>query len=421
MVGDNAAAIAAQKEAIRPELPQLMLLESVFWSRIKSRTDLTPVSSRPTRVPTQPITGGKVRVFGADGQDMGRGSGPQEVYGYLSCASYLQASEFTAQAQWATDSSQKAIQNYVALTHEQAFETLGGYLDVFGKMDGSNTIDTIVSVVAGGLVVNSANFFQSNQTVDIWTALSSAGGTFVASLEIEDEDIENNTIWTTTAIPAAVTAGMLIMVSGASGAPNSGMFGILYYGVNTNVGNFMGIPRASYPGRYTAQGINMAGMSLTPAAVRAVHVKIVLALGEKVASSTEAVAHCGPDMQVAWENNSLPVQSIVRQEVKSDSSYDMLPKNMATTIAGREMLVDARAIPGRIDFIDFGDLWRIETKPTDYYDVAGQQEFPVVGASGGLQSSTLFYIVLQANIGVANARRWAFLNNVAVPRFILGH
>ncbi len=416
--GNNAAAIAAQVEAIRPNLEPLMLLASVFWGRIEARTDMTPVGSRPTRVPTQPITGGQFSVGNFDGADMGLGSGPQEVPGYISCASYLQASQYTAQAEWSTDSSAKAIQDYVSLTHEQAAQTFGGYMDVLMQQDGSNTIDTIVSVIAGGLVVNNANFFQSNQLVDIWTAV---GGAFVTTLQIQIEDVAQNTIWMTTAIPGGVLAGYVIMVHGASGAANTGMFGLKYYNVGSNVGNFMGIPRASYPGRYIAANVNLGGQSLTPAVVRAVQAQVVLNLGTKIASATEPVAHCNVDMQSAWENNALPVQSIILNEQKGDQSQDMLKKTAPTMMAGREILLNPRATPGRIDFIDLKDWWRVETKPTDYYDVGGQTIFPVIGASGGLQSQNLFYLVLMAQAGISNARRSSYLSNVAVPKLYFGH
>lgn len=415
--GNNAASIAAQREAIRPQLEVLMLLSSVFWGRIEARTDMTPVGSRPTRVPTQPISGGKVKVGGFDGQGMGRGSGPQEVPGYLSCASYLQASEYTAQAEWSTDSSAKAIQDYVALTHEQAAQTFGGYMDALMQQDGSNTIDTIVSVVTGGLVVNNANFFQSNQTVDIWTAV---GGTFVASLDIQIEDINSNTIWMTTAIPGTVTAGMVIMMQGASGQANTGLFGLKYYNVGSNVGNFMGIPRASYPGRYIAANINVGG-SLTPAVVRAVQAQIVYNMGAKIAGDTEPVAHCGPDMQLAWENNAIPVQSVIMNEVKGDQSVDMLKKTAPTMMAGREILLNPRATPGRVDFIDLKNWWRIETKPTDYYDVGGQTIFPAIDSNGGLQSANIFYLVGMWQTGVKNSRTSSYLSNINIPKYLLGH
>ncbi len=417
MVGNNAAALASQKEAMLQVMPELMNLESVFWPRIKQNTTLTPTSTRPTRVATQPITGGKLRVFGADGQRMGRGSGPQEVFGYISCASYLQASEYTAQSQYATDSSAKAINNYVSTTHEQAFKTLGGYLDVFGKMDGSNTIDTIVSIASGnmGILVNNANFFQSNQTIDIWSAV---GGVFRGAVEIDTEDSDTNTIWLTTPVPAGTSNGDVLMVSGSSGQANSGMFGILYYMVNQNVGNYLGIPRAAYPGRYTAQGINLGGQSLTPAAVRAIRIKIINAMGGKVANSVNAVAYATPAMQQAWENNSLAVQTIVRNEVKGDSSADMLPKDMSPTIGGKEFLIGTRAIPGRIDMLDLDQASRIETKAVDYYSAGGLTEFPVGADDGSIQSSNLFYIVFQQNILWENVRTSSFLSNIAVPRYL---
>lgn len=415
-VGNNTAALAGQKEQFTTDfVVELMNLESVFYNRIKEDTEIKPVSTRPSRIATQPITGGKLRVFNADGVKMGRGSGPQEVFGYISCASYLQASEYTAQAQYGTDSAVKSINNYVSMTHEQAFKTLGGYMDVFGKMDGSNTIDTVVSTVTNGILVNNANLFQSNQTVQIWSGL---GGTNRGPVEIETEESETNTIWTTGPLPAGTQTGDLLLVDGSNGTANSGYFGILYYAISANVGNYLGIPRASYPGRYTAQGINLGGQSLTPSAVRAIQIKLINAMGGKAANSVDAVAYCTPAMQQAWENNSIPVQTIVANQVASDSSRDMLPKNMAPTIGGKEILVGTRGIPGRIDMIDFGDLSRVTSKPVDYYSVAGNTEFAVIGDDGGLQSANLFYVVFQENMIARNCRRWSFLNNVAIPRYL---
>jgi hypothetical protein len=99
----------------------------------------------------------------------------------------------------------------------------------------------------------------------------------------------------------------------------------------------------------------------------------------------------------------------------------MLKKTAPTMMAGREILLNPRATPGRIDFIDLKDWWRVETKPTDYYDVGGQTIFPVIGASGGLQSQNLFYLVLMAQAGINNARRSSYLSNVAVPKLYFGH
>ena len=53
--GNNANTIASQREYLRDKLEETFLLSSVFWSRIQARTDIKPVSSRPSRIPFTPI------------------------------------------------------------------------------------------------------------------------------------------------------------------------------------------------------------------------------------------------------------------------------------------------------------------------------------------------------------------------------
>ena len=417
-VGNNAQAIASQIEWTRPELEPLMLMSSVLWKRINTRTDVKPVSNRPCRIPFQPATGGLFRVAQFDGGDLGRGSGPAEVPGYLSCVSFLQATEYTALADYATDSDSKAVQNYVKLTQEQAAKTFAGYLDALVSTgDGSNALDTVVSVVTNGLVVNNANYFQDNQILDVWTAV---GGTFVASIQIQSIDIANNTIWLTGPVPAGVVATTVLFVSGSAGVANSGLFGLRAYQVAGNAGLYMGIPRASWPGKFSTPNINLGGKSLTPAIVRALQANQILALGPEEIDQSENVAHCNVDMQSAWENNSLLVQRVNVPE-RGNTSPDMLTSKPVTTIAGREMIVNVRATPGLIDFLALKYWFRIETKATDYYEVGGQTIFPAYGGSGGLASSMLFYLVIMCNIGNGQPRMGAYMNNIAVPTGIFGH
>ena len=417
--GTNAAALAAQKEAIEPELPQMFLTASIFWGRTEVATDVVPVSSRPTRVPTLQSPGTSVSVAGFDGQPMGRGGAPQEVTAYIALASYLQASEWTLESDWASDSSQKAIQNYVTLTHTQAFEAFGGYMDVLAQTDGSNTLDSVVSVTTGGILVNTANKFQNGQQVDIF---ASVGGAYITTLTILSAAIDTNTLWMTTAIPGTVLAGMVIMVHGASGQANSGMLGLLYYDTNLNVGNYLGIPRASYPSQYIANGINLNGASVTPSAIRAMQVLSFLAIGEQY-TKAQPVVHCGPDMVMAWEANSIGVTQAMRTEIK-DTSLDMLPKNVPKTIAGREILGgglgNPRATPGRMDWLDLSDWQRVEMKPIDYVSFGGQTEFPIVGNDGGLVSSTIFYIACVTNLLCRQPRRQSFITGAALPKYTFG-
>ncbi len=419
-VGTNASALAAQREAIRPDMPQLMLFSSIFWGRLDVMTNVTAVGSRPTRIPTNPLQGNAFSVPAGgnfDGGPLGRGQGPQEVPAYASCASYIQASEWTLQADYSTDSSAKAIESYVSLTHEQMFKTFGGNLDVCAQMDGSNTIDTIVSVTTGGLVVNNANKFQSGQSIDVWT---SVGGAKVATLSILVSAINTNTLWIRGAVPGTVLAGMSLLVAGSSGQANSGMLGLLYYDVSLDVGNYLGIPRASYPSLYVANGINLNGQALTPSVIRAMQVLGVFAKGAE-ADDIEPVVHCGPDMTTAWEANYLGVQTATREGLKGNQSADMLPEKRITTIGGREVLENPRATFGRIDFINLKDYKRLETKPVDFLAWGGQTELPVIATDGGAVSATICYIGCQTQLICDQPRRQSFVSGAAIPKYMPGH
>lgn len=415
----NAQTIASQLEFVRPELEELFLVSSRLWSRIKTRTDIKPVSSRPSRIPFNPQQGGDFGTMDPEGGDLGVGNGPVEAVGTLSCVYYRQGSAYTAQTDWATDSDEKAIKSYVALTQEQAAETMAGFMDAVAQGDGSNTLDTVVSVGANYLVVNNANFFQSQQKIDIYSALTGAPG-FVASVQIQTVDIANNTLWLTGAVPGGVAANNFLLVSGSAGLPNTGLFGLRYYQQAGNTGNYMNILRSTYPGIFSTPNIPVNG-ALVPASVRAMLAQIKLAKGINAAESSDLVVHMNVDMEAAWENNALLVQRVDLGGSKGDSSMDMLKKNAPTTVAGYEKLVNERALPGLIDFLALKHWFRIESKSLDYYEVDGQTVFPAYGASGGIATKMMFYLVIGCQMGNGQPRLGAYMNNVTIPRGYFGH
>lgn len=394
------------------------MTSSVLYKRINVRTDVKPVSTRPARIPLQPLTQGGMKVGAFDGQDLGLGSAPVETFGSLSCVSLLQPSQYTFLADWANDENVKSIQNFVTLTHEQAPKVFAGFIDsLLALSDGSNTLDTVVSTTTNGLVVSNANAFQDQQPIDLWTAL---GGTLLGSSIIQSVDIANNTIWLTAAVPAGVTAGTLVLASGSSGQANSGIFGLPYYNVAGNLGNFMGIQRSTFPGKFSTPNRNQGGKAMTPASVRVLFNQIILALGEERANSAELVCHGNVEAQAAWENIALNVQQIIMNQIKGDEITDMLTKRAPTIIAGREFLVNPRAKPGRIDFLPLSEWWRIQTRKEDLIEVEGQTAFPAYGASGGIASSVLFYLAVVLQFGTSQPRLNAFYNNYAIPSGYFG-
>jgi hypothetical protein len=418
MPGDVAQTLASQQEWVRPQLEDLSLVSSTLWKRIEKNTKVQAVSNRPYRVPTMPSQGGKFRVAGLDGSDLGRGSAPVEVPGTGVCVSFVQANEYTALAEYATDSDQKAIENYADLTHRYAAKTFGGYMDALIQGSGANDLDTIQTVpVASGnqVTVNNANLFQNNQDVDIWSAV---GGAKLASMTVLTADAVTSTLTFTDNLPGTVVAGNVILVSGSSGQANTGMNGIRTFAVSTNTGMWMNVPRNSYPGMYTTPSIAVGG-ALTPAIVRELQSLVELAKGLEE-EDEETVAHCNVSERNAWENNALLVQRIDYNADKGDRSADMLKKKSPNMIGGREMLVNVRAQPGYIDFLKLSNWFRVETKPLDFYSVAGQTLFPVIGASGGLASSFIFYLVWMGQLNAVQTRENAFLSGISIQAGLFG-
>lgn len=417
--GNNANSIASQREYLRDKLEETFLLSSTLWSRIQARTDIKPVSSRPSRIPFTPIPTAAFRQFNPNGGPLGVGDGPQEVYGQLSCVYFSQGGAYTAQSEYATDGDERSIKNYVAYTEETVTRTFAGMMDAVLQGDGSNTLDTVVSVGANSIVVNNANFFSSGQPIDIYSALTGAAG-FVASVQIQTVDTTNTTIWLTGAVPAGVAAGYFLVVAGSAGLPNSGLLGIRNYQVAGNVGNFMNILRSSYPDQFSARNIPANG-ALVPATVRAMLAQIILAKGVDAADENDLIVHCNVDMAAAWEDNALLVQRVDLPSGKRKNSEDMLAAKTPSAMAGYEMVVNPRAAPGIIDFLALKEWGRLEAKALDMYEVDGQTTFPQYGADGSVATTNMFWMILGVQIGSWMPRVNAFINNITVPRNYFGH
>jgi len=132
------------------------------------------------------------------------------------------------------------------------------------------------------------------------------------------------------------------------------------------------------------------------------------------------VAHATPSELAAWEQNALLVQHIDMAMLKGDESVDMLKRKTPSTIGGREFLPNPRALPGYIDFLALKNAFQIQTKADDFYDVAGQTLFGVIGASGGQASAVVFYMVTEMQLGMVQTRENAFASGIDIPSGILG-
>ncbi len=240
--------IGMMKEFIRPNLPKLYPNESLLFHRIGGPKAGMPkaesgANARPYRVPLELLAGFKGFTGSPDGGPLQRGSGPTVDAGTLVPVYIYQAGEWTKATEINTNSDKKSIEDYATLMAQRALKQFNTLMESLIQGDGSFTLDTVVSTATNQITVNNANMFYDNQDVDCWTALS---GVFLGTITIMSVDAPNKQLNLTAPVPAGVVAGGLLLLNGAAGVSNSGLFGIRYYQVQSNTGSVMNLQRSAY-------------------------------------------------------------------------------------------------------------------------------------------------------------------------------
>jgi hypothetical protein len=414
--------LALQREQVRPELPRLFPMDDTLWSEIKTRGDIETVSYRPTRVPQYLLSGGKHRMGSFDGADMGQGSSfTTDFYTLVpvypfSCWQYSKLTEIT------TNNDQKAIENYGMRTMKEAMAEFNVFMEALLNTDGSNTLGIVVATATNQLTVDNANQFRDNNDYDLWSALS---GTFLGTVTVQSVDTLNNQLNLTGPVPGGVANGTLILVNGSAGVAGTGFLGIKYYQVNSNTGSIGGLSRAAYPGKLTTPYVNFNNQALTPAKARLMLAQMQIAMGIEQPDKVELCWNMNVDMVAAWENAGLLVSTVIQNQLDGKNSIDMLKKSPPKTLAGRPIVGGGKgsihATPGRIDGLPLKHLFRVENQPIDFYEIGGQTTFPAYGTSGGLASSTMFYLWTGVNLGNENVHAGTYGSNIAIPSGYFGH
>ena len=436
----NEAAIeAVELETVREEIPDLMLTEDTFYARIKKAGRVLPMSTstgggagsnfdstgRPSlRVPMRIQAGSTHQQFSADGGDMGRGTGSVYAAQFITPISFSEACEITAQAMWSSDSGKKSRVQVKASEFTHTLEQFKSNLDADLQGDGSGTLATVTTANSGtgsagasfsNIIVSNANQLFDNQVVQVFP---SVGGVTRGAFQVSFVDGVVNTIYSAQALPSAggaTTTGDLLIVNGASGAAGASIMGIKAYQVNGNAGTLNGLARSNFPGRLSTPTVNLAGAAMTIPIGRLIVSKIALALGNESPALADLIWYMNVDQAAAIENLAIQVAITNQQEIKGDSSQDMLKKYTPSTFVGYDIVKSVHATPGRIDALCL-KYWGIgELKAADLYDVNGQTVFPTIGASGGINAATVFYFVTSLNVFNSNVRAGAFVSNAQIP------
>jgi hypothetical protein len=93
----------------------------------------------------------------------------------------------------------------------------------------------------------------------------------------------------------------------------------------------------------------------------------------------------------------------------------MLKKLPPKTLAGRSIVTSVKATQGRIDYIAQDHWFKQEIYPLDFYEVDSKTMFPIYGASGGLASTKITYLVFGGNIGCDDPAAGAYADGLTIP------
>lgn len=404
--------VALELERVIPKIRTLFDRDDKFWGHIKNK-DVEKISNRQMRVPLELRPGGSFQYFNADGGDLGRGGGPTFDKAVLSSVFMSENIEYTKLTQWATDDNRKSITNGIRRLTATAFDELRRQLDAQLMQAGTGVIGTVTSdTPAGGanVIVCSTDGFgvrlmRYGQTVQIFdTTLATLRG----SGTITNWDVENKTVSITPQI-AAVVATDLIVTNGIT-APTAlpALFGVPYHHSNAATGTWLGFARATTP-EIRASRVNAASSALTLPLPRLAINKIGNRVGIDNNFNPSAWMH--PAQKAAYENIGQLVSTIFKDA--KDQKLNMYFDGMQ--MAGADVKVSFNWDQTRIDFVSDGVWGRGEILPLGFYKTDGRNIFEIRGASGGVATADIFYMVIGTQTFVNNPAGCVYIDALAVP------
>lgn len=409
----EAQVAALELERVIPKIKTLFERDDKFFANIKKR-DVEKISNRLMRVPLELRPGGSFQYFNADGGDLGRGGGPTFDKATLNSVFMSENIEYTKLTQWATDDDRKAIVNSVRRLTATAFDELRRQIDSQCMQSGNGVIGVVTSdTPAGGSNVivcatdgHGVRLMRYGQPVQIFDATlttNRGNGT------ISQWDVPNKTVSITPQI-AGVVAGDVIVTSGIA-APSAlpALFGVPYHHSNASVGTWLGFNRSTTP-EIRASRVNAANAALTLPLPRLAINLIGNRIGIDNNFSPDAWMH--PAQQQAYEEIGQLV-TIINKQPNGDGLNMYFGGKMQ--MAGAPVRPHFNWDTGRIDFIT-NDVWgRAEILPLGFYTTDGRKIFEIRGASGGVATAEIFYMVIGMQLFVSNPAGCAYIDNLQVP------
>lgn len=405
---------AGELEKVIPKVRTLFERDDKFYATIQKR-NVEKISNRQMRVPLELRPGGSFQYFDPDGGDLGRGGGPTYDKAVLNCVFLSEAMEYTKLTQWSTDDDRKAVINSVRRLTATALDELRRQLDSQLMQSGTGVVGVVSAVSTSGGVDTytlgtdgfGARLVRYGQTVQVFdTTLATNRGSTV----ITEYDVENKSIKCTPAISGAVATDKLVVAGISSPTSLPGLYGVPYHHSNASTGTWLGFSRVTTP-EIRANRVNAGGATLGLPMPRLAVNKIGNRLGLDENVKMRAWLH--PCQQQAYEEIGQLISLITKSAKEEGLNMYFSGSNMQ--LAGVPVTPSYSWDKTRIDFI-VEDVWgRAEILPIGFYKTDGRNIFEIRGASGGVATAEIFYMVVGMQVFVNNPAACSYIDSLAVP------
>jgi hypothetical protein len=250
-----------------------------------------------------------------------------------------------------------------------------------------------------------ARLMRYGQTVQVFDAtLATLRGSGVISAW----DVDNKSISITPQI-AGVIATDKIVTNGIT-TPTSlpALYGVPYHHSNASTGTWLGFSRATTP-EIRANRVNAAGAAMTLPLPRLAMNKIGNRVGIDNDFSPTAWMH--PAQVQAFEE----IGQLLMTIQKGSGEEGLNPYFGKITMAGASVQRSYNWDKTRTDFITDSVWGRAEILPIGFYTTDGRNIFEIRGASGGVATAEIFYMVVGMQTFVNNPAACSYIDNLAVP------
>lgn len=408
--------VGTELEKVRPTIPQLFDRECTFFSTIEKK-NVEVVSARDMRIPLELNPGGSFGYVDIDGGDLGIADGPVFDKAVIGCVNVRHGVQWTKKAEWATDDSRKAVLNTVKHLLAKAMPQFRRDVDALCMGAGDGILATITSVDTSGskdtYTCSTDGFgvklMRYGMKINVFANGMGSIRTNGDERTIEFIDVPNKLVRIPNNATSSAQNDKLVSSGLTTSTYNtSSMLGVAYHHNNASTGTWLGFNRANYP-QVRANRVTASASLALPMARLAIN-KIGDVLGFD--QMPKLVAWMHPCQKQAYEELGQLVSVIHKQA--SQEALDLYFGD-SMQIAGAPVKTSYLWDRTRIDFVYGGTWGRAVMHEADFYEVDGRKTFEIRGASTGVATSQIFYIVASFNLFVDNPRACSYISDLTVP------